>query len=72
MFSGVRRRWGSTKVWKRSVISPFFSTTAPISVMASWATSRPWGLDVEADDLVGEGLILRAVDGDAVVQVVDK
>ncbi len=30
------------------------------------------GLDVEADDLVGEGLILRAVDGDAVVQVVDE
>ena len=30
------------------------------------------GLDVEADDLIGERLVLRAVDGNAVVQIVDK
>ena len=41
MISGVRRRWGFTKVWNVSVIWPFFSTTAPISVMASVVTFRP-------------------------------
>ena len=30
------------------------------------------GLDVEADNLAAKGLILRAVDGDAVIQIVDK
>jgi len=30
------------------------------------------GLDVEADDLIGERLVLRAVDGNAVVQIIDK
>ena len=30
------------------------------------------GLDIEADDLVGEVLVLGTVDGDAVVQVIDK
>lgn len=32
---------GFTKVWNVSVIFPFFSTTAPISVMASRVTFRP-------------------------------
>lgn len=41
MISGVRRRPGFTKVWNRSVTWPFFSTTAPISVMASRSTFRP-------------------------------
>ena len=41
MISGVRRRFGFTNVWNRSVISPFFSTTAPISVIASRVTFRP-------------------------------
>ena len=41
MISGVRRRLGFTKVWNRSQISPFFSTTAPISVMASRSTFKP-------------------------------
>ena len=39
--SGVSRRPGSTKVWKRSAIPPSLSTTAPISVMASRSTRRP-------------------------------
>ena len=41
IISGVRRRWGFTKVWNVSVIWPFFSTTAPISVMASVVTFNP-------------------------------
>ena len=41
MISGVNRRLGFTKVWNLSVISPFFSTTAPISVIASRRTFRP-------------------------------
>ena len=41
MISGVSRRPGFTKVWNVSVIFPFFSTTAPISVMASRVTFRP-------------------------------
>ena len=41
MISGVSRRPGFTKVWKRSVTSPSRSTTAPISVMASRSTRRP-------------------------------
>ena len=41
VISRVRGRSGSAKVENCSVISPFFSTTAPISVITSRRLSRP-------------------------------
>ena len=38
---GASFRWGSTKVWNRSLTSPWSRTTAPISVMTSVSLLRP-------------------------------